>query len=1057
MSHSVLPWRHRRWMTWLGLLLLLSSHRSAAAHSGHDSPHRSNSSFRSWTLADGTKSFNGSLVTRHGSQIIIERESGICVSLEMDRLAWSDQQWVRERLSEIEALNTPRTTAADERYTRSALSIQPARSTSWSGDWSPIAIVDSTEELPAIAAHFQRFPEVVRVRADDEFLYVESHGMPNHPMMKGITAWQQQVPLPQPYTGENAWRIPLNPRPAANPLSCRDNFFRGAIALAVNGVPIFNPIKNDGRTDTLLAGELDEWGGHCGRADDYHYHIAPVHLQEAVGEGNPIAFALDGYPILGFQTENDQKPLDRFNGHEDEAGRYHYHATRDYPYLNGGFHGEVRVRDGQVDPQPRAEPLRPAGEPLRGATIVDFQRSDDGKSMAVFYELRGRRHSVNYQINDDRSVRFVYSNGGSRATEETYRPRSNRRPPRRPPPPNDRPSPTRRPDQAGIAPVDQADSPLIFVSSAVAESPTPLQASNAVHDEPRQSPTADVRRPWIEVHGDELDTNRDGYLSREELLGEARRAYEWFARDDDEGIELSRIQRQGRAKSALGGFLQVHADELDLNGNERLELRELESTVLRMFEKVERDRLGRFEIGPVSPSLMPDVEANPEAASIPGSTERRPNIVFLLVDDLGWHDIGLAGNEFVETPNIDRLGREGVWFTAAYAAAPNCAPTRACLLSGQYTPRHGIYTVVDDTHAPGRPWHRIMSSTSSDSLPAETMTIAELLQGHGYATACYGMWNLGRGRNGPTTPLGQGFEEYSRPSDLGFERNRYLNSQGRRLTDVLFDQGLDFVERHADEPFFLYLPTHAVHAPYEPDPEMVAKYRERALEVDSHNTSPEFAAMIESVDQNLGRLVAMLERLGIDDRTWIIVTSDNGGMPENVKPLNGSKGSLYEGGLRVPCVIAGPGVVHTGRSIDWPTSSIDFLPTIAAWAGAEIAESQPCDGVDLGPLLADAHHPPERDLYWHFPCYIGRGEPSSAMRSGDWKLIEFFETPRFELYDLSRDPGEATNLMARHPEIADRLTTQLREWQTSLDAPRPANPNPNYDPNARPQRGRQRR
>jgi len=207
-------------------------------------------------------------------------------------------------------------------------------------------------------------------------------------MMVGITAWQQQVPLPQKYSAENAWRIPLNPIPAKQPMSAKTNFFRGAIAIAVNGIPIFNPIKNDGKTDTLLAGELDNFGGHCGRADDYHYHIAPVHLQKQTGPDKPVGWALDGYPIYGYQdpAAKDFAPLDALNGHTGPDGQYHYHATKNYPYLNGGFHGEVVERDGQVDPQPRAESPRAALPPMRGAKIVRFEQTQPG-SYVLTYEV----------------------------------------------------------------------------------------------------------------------------------------------------------------------------------------------------------------------------------------------------------------------------------------------------------------------------------------------------------------------------------------------------------------------------------------------------------------------------------------------------------------------------------------------------------------------------------------------------------------------------------------------------------------------------------------------
>ncbi len=253
-------------------------------------------------------------------------------------------------------------------------------------------------------------------------------------MMVGITAWQQQVPIPQPYTGANAWQIPLHPVKAARPMSAKNHFFRGAIALAVNGVPIFNPLNNRG-VDAYLAGELDKWGGHCGRADDYHYHIAPTHLQANVGPGNPVAFALDGYPVLGF-TEADGstvRGLDWMGGHSGADGSYHYHALKVYPYLIGGFRGEVREVGGQVDPQPRAQPLRPHTQPLRGATITRFS----GNAKAGYnlkYSQDGREGSVSYRIQENGSVAFRFIVASGRVSNETYSP-NQRGPGGRPPRP----------------------------------------------------------------------------------------------------------------------------------------------------------------------------------------------------------------------------------------------------------------------------------------------------------------------------------------------------------------------------------------------------------------------------------------------------------------------------------------------------------------------------------------------------------------------------------------------------------------------------------------------
>jgi phosphatidylethanolamine-binding protein (PEBP) family uncharacterized protein len=337
-----------------------------------------------------------------------------------------------------------------------------------------------------IAKAFEPFVELkaISVRSDDRYFFVESNGIPDHPLMVGIRAWQQQVPLPQKYVGDNAWQIPLEPVPAANPATTKDRFLRGAIALAVNGVPIFNPLNNRGE-DAFLIGELDEYGGHCGRADDYHYHIAPVHLEKQLGKGMPIAYALDGYPIYGY-TEPDGSPvksLDRFNGHEDADGNYHYHATKAYPYLNGGFHGEVTERDGQVDPQPRAEPVRPSLQPLRGATIVGYA-SPTPTSRRLTYEVGGRQGFVDYTVGSDGTLVFDYTDPSGKKTTENYKPRGRgpggrggprgeeggrgpRRPgdDRPPPPPDDRPAGRER---AGSSSVTASNAePLTVTSSAI--------------------------------------------------------------------------------------------------------------------------------------------------------------------------------------------------------------------------------------------------------------------------------------------------------------------------------------------------------------------------------------------------------------------------------------------------------------------------------------------------------------------------------------------------------------------------------------------------------------
>jgi hypothetical protein len=310
----------------------------------------------------------------------------------------------------------------------SAPSDESASGQEWPG-YLRVASTASTLQLAAVAAaNAAGAPETAKaflpftrldLRADGEFLYVGSNGMPDHNMMVGITAWQQQVPLPQPYTGDNAWRIPLKPVPAAQPTMIKGRFLRGAIALAVNGIPIFNPQNNRGEVSYEI-GELDQWGGHCGRADDYHYHIAPLHLQVQAGKGMPVAYALDGYPIYGL-TEPDGSPvgnLDECHGHE-AAGGYHYHASMKYPYVIGGFHGEVVEADGQVDPQPRAQSVREALQALRGVEITGFE-STGKNSYKLSYSVNGGERSVSYSIKADGTYPFEFDNGREGTVKEVY-------------------------------------------------------------------------------------------------------------------------------------------------------------------------------------------------------------------------------------------------------------------------------------------------------------------------------------------------------------------------------------------------------------------------------------------------------------------------------------------------------------------------------------------------------------------------------------------------------------------------------------------------------------
>jgi arylsulfatase A-like enzyme len=430
------------------------------------------------------------------------------------------------------------------------------------------------------------------------------------------------------------------------------------------------------------------------------------------------------------------------------------------------------------------------------------------------------------------------------------------------------------------------------------------------------------------------------------------------------------------------------------------------------------------------------------------SAATKPNFILILADDMGWNDAGFSGGEFMHTPNLDRMAKEGMVFEEACASAPNCAPTRACLLTGRYPSRHGVYTVVDERHAPGSPHHRILAAASRDSLPTEALTLAEALKPAGYATGMFGMWNLGRGRSGPTTPAGQGFDVFTEPKRLGFEKDAYRDAAGRYSPDVLTDAALKWMESVKDRPFFLYLPFHDVHAPHDPKPELLAKDARIGV------TDPAHAATVEAMDANVGRLLAALDRSGVAQRTYIIFTSDNGGTRRYVAPLRGGKGTLYQGGIRVPAAIRGPGI-KPGSASRVTMLSMDWYPTVMELAEIRISHAAEPDGRSLVPVLSGRAAKLERDVFWHFPCYTGGGGPCSAIRSGEWKLIEFFESGTSALYQLTADPGEMHDRSPSEPARAAELLARLHAWQAATGAPRPTQPNPAYDPNSVKQRGNQ--
>ncbi len=442
---------------------------------------------------------------------------------------------------------------------------------------------------------------------------------------------------------------------------------------------------------------------------------------------------------------------------------------------------------------------------------------------------------------------------------------------------------------------------------------------------------------------------------------------------------------------------------------------------------------------------------------------RKPNIVFFFIDDMGWTDVGFMGSDFYETPNIDRLAKQGTVFTSAYANAPNCAPSRACLMSGQYTPRHGIFTVGDPARG-NHPFRKLEPTPNETVLDDRFTTIGGALHNSGYVTATMGKWHLGPD---PTT---QGFDvniagrEWGSPSGGGYHSPyRYPNlvneEEGEYLTDRLAVEACQFIERNKQKPFFLYLTHYAVHTPLQGRADLVAKYK--AKPAGQHHTNATYAAMVESVDDSVGAVMEKLEQLDLSDDTIVLFFSDNGGYGGATSnyPLRGAKGMLYEGGIREPMIVKWPGVTTAGSACDEPVIGVDFYPTLMEMTGAASPENQFFDGVSLVPLLHDPTASLDRAaIFWHFPCYLqGSGDPhggpfrttpAGAVRMGDWKLIEWFETGRLELYNLRDDIGESRNLAETRPDKLKELHDVMLQWRKEVDAPIPTTPNPRYDPTA---------
>lgn len=441
--------------------------------------------------------------------------------------------------------------------------------------------------------------------------------------------------------------------------------------------------------------------------------------------------------------------------------------------------------------------------------------------------------------------------------------------------------------------------------------------------------------------------------------------------------------------------------------------------------------------------------------------ENKPNILLINIDDLGWRDVGFMGSEFYETPNLDALAADGMIFTNAYAAAANCAPSRACLMSGQWTPRHGIYTV--GTSERGKSENRkLIPTANNEYMPDDNVLIPEVLKEAGYTTCHAGKWHLS------DDPTQNGFDVNIGGSHAGNPGSYYPPytkvpsldppSENYYLTNLVMDKTLEFIQETGDTPFFLYYSPYAVHTPIHPVDSLLPKYNNKNAWNGQHNAK--YATMVVNLDVQIGRLIKLLQETDQLKNTVVIFCSDNGGHYGVTKqwPLRSGKGSYYEGGIREPMFVYWEGKIQAGSQSDYPVTNLDFYPTILELANAEKPLDKNLDGLSILPILKGNGNITERPLFWHFPIYLQayvendtttqdplfRTRPGSAMRLGDWKLIQYFESNDLELYNLKEDIGEENNLAHSNPEKLNELLGILNDWRKETNAPVPTELNPEF-------------
>lgn len=468
------------------------------------------------------------------------------------------------------------------------------------------------------------------------------------------------------------------------------------------------------------------------------------------------------------------------------------------------------------------------------------------------------------------------------------------------------------------------------------------------------------------------------------------------------------------------------------------------------------------------------------ASTTSAESTRPPNIVLILADDLGWNGVGYVDADFYETPNIDRLAHEGIVFTNAYAAGANCAPSRACLMSGQYTPRHGVYA-VDSTLRGPQDQMRLVPIPNKSGLPPEHIALPDVLKSAGYATGIFGKWHLS-GKDG-APPTQQGFDvatDQLAPGDVAEENDAQTTlgaRAGNRQSGVADPKGVfsitrkacDFMEKNRERPFFAYVAHHAIHNPLQARPETLARFKSKPA--GKHHTNALYAACTYDFDDAVGMLLKKIDELGLRENTIVVLTSDNGGTPSSSQePLRGNKGAYYEGGIREPFIVRWPGNAKPGTKCDVPVINIDLFPTFVEAARTSVPAGKILDGESLTGLVRGEKSLKRQSIFWHFPGYLNnpvtrgrdplfRTRPVSVIRNGDWKLFLYHEEWQLdggrdklasnravELYNLRTDTGEHNDLATSNTAKRDELLDDLLAWMKATKALMPESPNPAYKP-----------